>query len=133
MARARDVKISFKFSVEACSFIRGKKLETAVKHLNKVLNKKMAIPLNRFKRDQAHKPGKIAAGKYPEKVSKEFLNLLNTLKANAEDQGYNVKDLVITKAIANKGANRWKHTRIRGRQAKVTHLLFEAMEAPEQK
>ena len=126
--KGNNIRISFKFSVEACSFIRGKKLERAMKHLEMVVDKKMAIPMKRFNRDQAHKPGKIAAGRYPEKVSKAFLNLLITLRANSEDQGDSVKDMVITKAVANKAASRWKHGRIRGRQMKGTNVELEATE-----
>jgi len=127
--RGQNMKVSFKFSVEACSFIRGKQVDSAIKHLEMVLAKKMAIPMKRFNRDQAHKPGKIAAGRYPEKVSDAFINLLNTLKSNAEDKGLNAKNLVITKAIANKGPGRWKHSRIRGRQMKSTHVEIEAAES----
>ena len=128
VAAGNNLRISFKYSVEACNFVRGKSLETAMMHLQRVADKKMAIPVKRYVRDRAHKPGAIAGGIYPEKISKAFLNLLNTLKANAEDQGFNVKDLVIIKAVANKGPGRWKHSRLRGRQMKSTHVEFEAKE-----
>ena len=127
-ARGKNLRVSFKFSVETCNFVKGKEVNSAIKHLQMVLDKKMAIPIKRFNRDQAHKPGKIAAGRYPEKVSAAFINLLNTLKSNAEDQGYNANALVITKAIANKGPGRWKYSRWRGRQMKSTHLELEAKE-----
>ena len=133
VVRGNSMKISFKFSVEACNFIMGKKVDTAIKHLEMVLQKKMAMPITRFNANQAHRAGKMAAGKYPEKISEAFINLLETLKTNAEDQGLNSKELVITKAMANKGASRWKQRRLRGRQMKATKVEIEAMEAVKSK
>jgi large subunit ribosomal protein L22 len=133
VVRGKNLRISFKFSVEASNFIRGKTLETAIMHLERVISQKMAMPMKRYKRDQAHKPGKIAAGRYPEKVSKAFINLLNTLRSNAEDLGLSSKGLVITHAVANKGPGRWKQSRMRGRQMKSTHVEIEATEAKAEK
>lgn len=133
VVRAKSLRISFKFSVEMCNFIRGKEVGAALMHLGMILDKKIALPIKRYNRDQAHKPGKIAAGRYPEKVTEVFVGLLNSLKANAEDKGLNANKLKVVVAIANKGADRWKHGRHRGRKMKSTHVSLEAIEVESKK
>src|SRR3990167_8606567 len=69
---AYNVRISTKNSVELCNFIRNKNLTKAKTQLQKVLKFKQVIPLKRYKKDQPHRPGKIAAGSFPIKKLKEF-------------------------------------------------------------
>ena len=93
---AYNVRISTKNSVEVCNFIRNKNLTKAKTQLQKVLKFKQVIPLKRYKKDQPHRPGKIAAGSFPIKTTKEFLNILNTLEANASQKNLDTKNLVIS-------------------------------------
>ena len=99
---AYALPISTKQSVEIASFLRNRKVSQAKTLLSEVIAMKMAVPFKRYNRDVGHKPG-IAAGRYPIKASKEFLNLLNTLEANAEFKGLDSKNLIISTIKANKG------------------------------
>ena len=123
MARALGLalSISFKQSVEICSFIRHKKISDAKEVLNKVIRHEKAIPFKRFNHNVGHKT-KIGVGRFPEKASKEILNLLNTVEANAQFKGLNTANLIIEHINANKASKVMRVGRKRGRQAKRTHI-----------
>ena len=119
---AKNLPVSTKASVEICSFIRGKELEKAKKLLQQVIDKKIAVPYKRYNRDVGHKPGKIAAGRYPEKACKEILRLLNLVQANAENKGLDRENLIITEIMANRGYQQAHYGRKRSRKFKRTHF-----------
>ncbi len=123
-----DLPISTKFSVEICNFIRHKNLKKAKDMMQRVLDMKDAVPMKRFNKDLAHKPGKMAGGRYPLKASKYFLDLLNALEKNAENKGLNVELLNINFAVANKGAKQWHSGRKRRRVAKRTNIELRVIE-----
>ncbi|MBS3146153.1 50S ribosomal protein L22 [Candidatus Woesearchaeota archaeon] len=127
LAKADNLPISTKQSIEICNFLRYKDLQKAKKILSNVIVKKTAIPYLRFNMDTGHKPG-IAAGRYPNKASKEILKLLNSAEANAENKGLDASNLIISKMIANKG-NRMHHPgRHRGIKMKRTHIEVQLEE-----
>lgn len=126
--KGSSLPISTKHCIELCNFIRNKPINKIKKQLELVLEKKLAIPAKRFNKDRAHKKGKIAAGFYPQKATKQIILLLNSLEANAQNKGMSVKELILTKAIANKASKPLKYGRQRGLQAKRTHIDFEAQE-----
>ncbi len=128
---SKDLRISIKQSVEICNFVRNKNLLKAQNILQSVLDKKTAIPFKRYNRDTGHKPG-IASGRYPEKATQEILSLLKGVQANAENKGMDSKNLIITKIIANKGAQQFHFGRKRRRLMKRTHIEIEVSE-PENK
>ena len=68
-AIGRNLQISTKQSVEICNFIRNKSLKVAKNMLNSVVNKKIAVPYKRYRRDVGHKAG-MASGRYPITASK---------------------------------------------------------------
>jgi len=121
-ARIENAPISTKASVEICSFVRNRELSKAKKLLQQVLTKKIAVPYKRYNRDVGHKPGNIAAGRYPEKATKEILKLLNLVQANAENKGLDGENLVITEIVANKGYQQAHYGRKRSRAFKRTHV-----------
>ena len=132
--KARSLSISTKKTVEICNLIREKKVNTAIKRLELSLSKKVAIPYNKHNKDTPHKRGKgMMAGRFPIKTIKVIIGLLNSLKANGSDKGLNAESLLITKAIANKGAERFHYGRQRGIRMKVTHVDLEAKEVVEKK
>ena len=53
--------ISAKASVEICNMIRNKPIETAKKILERVIEKKQAVPYKRFNMEIPHRKGNIAA------------------------------------------------------------------------
>lgn len=127
-AKAVNLPISTKQSVEIANFIRQKEVQKVKKLLNEVLDHKRAIPFKRYNRDTGHKSGKIASGRYPEKAIKHFQNLLNTVEANAENKGLDKNNLIIKEIKANLGAQQWHYGRLRRRKMKNTHLYIKVME-----
>ena len=127
-AKAYNLPISLKKSIEICDFIKYKGLKKAQIILNNVIDKKIAVPFKRYNMDTGHKPG-IAAGRYPKKASSEILKLLNSAEANAENKGLDTEKLVISKLIANKGNKMFHPGRHRGIKMKRTHLEVKLEEA----
>ena len=134
MARAIGVSlpISFKQSVEICSFIRHKKISDAKEILSNVMKHKRAIPFKRFHHNIGHKT-RIGVGRFPEKASEEILNLLNTVEANAQFKGLNTANLVIEHINANKASKVMRAGRKRSRQAKRTHIEIVVKEKNDRK
>ena len=131
-AIGRSLPISTKQSVEICRFLRKKSLEKAKTILENVIVKKTAIPYKRYLHDVGHRPGKMAAGRYPIKSSREILALLNSIEANAQFKGLNTSNLIITHINAHK-ASTPPHYGRRRRQTKRTHVEIIVEEKVEKK
>ena len=95
IANGKNLGISTKTSVEVCRFVRGKTTENAKKMLQRVIDKKQAVPYKRYLKEIPHRKGNIATGRYPFKVSKTILELIKTAEANALNKGMS-KNLIIT-------------------------------------
>src|SRR3989344_5148495 len=80
-ASAWNLQVSTKHAVEICSFINKRTVKQAKTLLSEVLEMKRAIPFKKHKRDIAHKPGRIAAGRYPQKTTKAILKLITEAEA----------------------------------------------------
>ncbi len=121
-ASIMNTPISTKQSVEICSAVRGKSLPKAKAFLQRVINKDEAVPYRRFKMNVAHKPGNIAAGRYPMKSATAILALLNSVESNAEDKGLDKEKLYIQTIMANKASRGYRPGRTRGIKARNTHV-----------
>jgi len=123
MARVvgRSLPISTKFSVEICRFIRNRTTSEAKSILQKVIDKKMAIPFKVFNKDLSHKR-KIGPGRYPKKAAEEIMGLLESVEANAQFKGINTSDLCICHINAQLASRPWRYGRQRRRKAKRTHI-----------
>lgn len=128
IVRGIDLPISMKASVEICSFIKHKTLTRARSELERVIEKKIAVPFRRFNQDLAHKPGRIAEGRYPVSASQSFIKLLDLVKANAENKGLDSERLVIYFASATHGAKAWHAGRKRRRRMKRTYVELRVKE-----
>jgi large subunit ribosomal protein L22 len=105
-AKANELNMSPKHSIEIATFIRHKRVNDAIAYLNEVIGLKKAIPFRRFNRNVAHKrglPGSWAAGRYPVKASKEYIRVLESVKKNAEYIGLDADNLEIIHVSANRG------------------------------
>lgn len=131
IAKSLNLPISTKQSVEISNFIRKKETSKAKMLLNEVLEHKKAVPFKRYNRDTGHKSGNIASGRYPEKAIQNFLKLINTAEANAEDKGLDSKNLIITEMKSDQGPQQWHQGRMRRRKMKNTHLSIKVMEKEE--
>ncbi len=123
----RNLPISTKDTIEISNYIRHKSVQWAKKQLGLVLDEKIAIPLKRFHRDRAHRPG-IAAGSYPQKATKEILKLLKSLEGYAQHNSMDKNNLFIKAIIPNKASAAWHPGRKRGIHMKATHLEIIAAE-----
>lgn len=135
MARVvgRSLPISIKFSVEVCSFIRNKSTSEAKEILQKVIEGRQAVPFKRFKKDLSHKR-KIGPGRYPQKIAKEVIKLLESVEANAQFKGMNTSDLCITHIAAHSASRPWHSGRQRRRKTKRTNveIIVEERKAKEE-
>jgi len=105
-AKANELNMSPKHSIEIATFIRHQRVNDAIAYLNEVVALKKAIPFRRFNRNVAHKrglPGNWDAGRYPVKASKAYIRLLESAKKNAEYIGLDAENLEIIHALANRG------------------------------
>jgi len=105
-AKANELNMSPKHSIEIATFIRHKRVNDAIAYLNEVIGLKKAIPFRRFNRNVAHKrglPGSWDAGRYPVKASKAYIRVLESVKKNAEYIGLDADNLEIIHVSANRG------------------------------
>jgi large subunit ribosomal protein L22 len=105
-AKANELSMSPKHSIEIAGFIRNQRVNEALAYLNDVVALRKAIPFRRFNRNVAHKrglPGNWDAGRYPVKASKAYIRLLESVKKNAEYIGLDTENLEIIHASANRG------------------------------
>mgnify|MGYP001574494681 CR=1 FL=1 len=126
-AKSFNLPISYKQSYEIANYLRGRNLVKAKQLLQYVINKKIAVPYKRFNRDTGHKPG-IAAGRYPEKASKAFLMILNSVEANAENNGLDPEKLFVTELRSTQGSHQLHGGRQIRRKMKRTHLYIKVQE-----
>lgn len=96
--------------------------------LNDIVEMKRALPLVRFKRDVAHKRGKIAAGRYPINTGTQFLNLLDSVQKNAENKGLDTNNLIISFAKADRAEAKHRSGSKRRTGAKNTHVSLVVTE-----
>ena len=127
IANGKNLGISTKTSVEVCRFVRGKTTENAKKMLQRVIDKKQAVPYKRYLKEIPHRKGNIATGRYPFKVSKTILELIKTAEANALNKGMS-KNLVIAHISAHKGEAQSRYGRKMGKKAKRTHIKIMVKE-----
>jgi large subunit ribosomal protein L22 len=105
-AKANELNMSPKHSIEIATFIRHQRVNDAIAYLNDVVGLKKAIPFRRFNRNVAHKrglPGNWDAGRYPVKASKAYIRVLESVKKNAEYIGLDTDNLEIIHVSANRG------------------------------
>ncbi len=122
VVNAKDVPISTKHSIAVCKFIKGKKIDDAIKELEQVVAMKKSVPM---KGEIPHRKGKgVMSGRFPAKTAKNFIVFLKSLSGNAT---YNsVENPVIVEAVANMGSRPYgRFGRVR---KKRTHIKIIAKE-----
>ena len=117
----KDLPISTLHSIAICKFIKGKKIEIAIKDLEDVAKFKKSVPM---KGEIPHRKGKIMSGRFPKKASEHFIKVLKSLQANSNVNGLN--EPIIVEAIANIAHRPYgRFGRIR---RKRTHVKIKAKE-----
>ncbi len=86
-ASARDIDVSRKAAREICRELKGKTIHQSIEFLEAVIEKKLAVPYRRHKRNVGHKSSVVGwtSGRYPVKAAKEILNVVKNLENNAEN------------------------------------------------
>lgn len=116
-----NLPISHKQSVMICQAIRGKHINRAKNILEDVIDMREAIAFTRYNKDMAHRPGNMAAGRYPVKACEHILNIIKSAEANAQYKGLSTGNLIIKQANAQKGPGVVRYGRRRN-DAKRTHI-----------
>ena len=109
-------KVSLKYAIEICRFIKNKRIGDAIRDLEEVIVKKKHVPM-RGEYAHKHGKGKVAsgAGKYPVGASEHFIVYLKSLSGNATQSDMN--EPYVAEASANKAPKpmgrfgRWERKR----------------------
>lgn len=103
IASGRDLRVSYKDTVEVLNAIRGKTLEEAEKVLSDVIGMKKPLSYRRFNKKVGHKKA-IGSGRFPVKAANAVLKVLKNAEANAEYKGLDTTRLRVVHAVAHKGS-----------------------------
>ena len=115
-AKGVNLPISTKDAKFVCKFIVKKRIGDAIRDLEKVEVKRKAVPM---KGEIPHRKGKgISSGRFPKKAAKNFIVLLKSLAANANES--NLDEPIIVEAMANMAAR--PYGRFGRTQKKRTHV-----------
>ncbi|HTT34594.1 MAG TPA: 50S ribosomal protein L22 [Thermoplasmata archaeon] len=101
-ARAIELDVSPKKTYEVLNAIRGRPLDEAQRLLEDTIAERRAIPFRRYNQETAHKRG-TGPGRYPKKIARHLLELLESVKSNAEFEGLDTDDLYIKVAACARG------------------------------
>ncbi|MFA4907993.1 MAG: 50S ribosomal protein L22 [archaeon] len=130
--------VSLKFSNEMCRELKGMNMKKAEAYLKRVSEMKDFLPLRVYSGKVAHRKGNsksfVKAGRYPIRLAKVFLGLLNLVKANADFKGLDSDNLVIVHTFCSQGFRKTGYQtrgRISGKRHrhKSTHLEIIVEEA----
>ncbi|MCX6802940.1 MAG: 50S ribosomal protein L22 [Candidatus Diapherotrites archaeon] len=112
-AMITNAPISVKYSTEICNQVKTKPVNQVIEWLRRIENHEEYLPLKRYHKKVAHRKGNALngekAGRYPEKVARGFIKLLELVKANADFKGLDAEKLLIIHAYANMGMNRFSY------------------------
>lgn len=125
VAISDNARISKKHSMFICRFIKNKPIDLAIEQLQEVLKFKRAIP---FKGEIPHRHslgGK--SGRYPINASKEFINILKSLKGNCIVNQIELEKTRIYFASASWASRSAKRG---GARFKRCHIILKAKEFP---
>jgi large subunit ribosomal protein L22 len=122
---------SVKYSLEIARWMKGKKVQQAEQFLHDVVAEKRPLMLQTYHKKVPHRVGNAynatKAGRYPWKTCEVWLDLLNSVKANADVKGLDTKKLRVVHANATHGFSRityQKQGRIsnKARKSKSAHI-----------
>ena len=103
-AMLRERQMSFKHSKAIAREIKGKTAGEAVDYLEAVIEGDQPVPFKQHNSGVGHRSDIDGwdAGRYPEKASKAFLRLLSNVKNNADQQGFDADDMVVSHVAPHK-------------------------------
>ncbi|KDE60335.1 50S ribosomal protein L22 [Halostagnicola sp. A56] len=103
-AMLRERHMSHKHSKEVARELKGRTVGDAQAYLQDVIDENQSVPFRSHNSGVGHRSDIDGwdAGRYPEKVSEEFLDLLENVTANAEHQGFDGEAMEIVHVAAHK-------------------------------
>lgn len=103
-AMLRERHMSHKHSKEIAREIKGKTAGEAVSYLESVIEGEVSVPFKSHNSGVGHRNDIDGwdAGRYPEKASKAFLDLLENAVNNADHQGFDGEEMTIEHVAAHK-------------------------------
>jgi large subunit ribosomal protein L22 len=104
----RDRPISLKHSKAIAKAIKGKTVADAEAYLEAVIDEERSVPFKQHNTGVGHRSDIDGwdAGRYPEKASKDFLKLLENVRNNANEQGFEGPEMVIKHVAPHKTGER---------------------------
>jgi large subunit ribosomal protein L22 len=117
-AMLRERHMSHKHSKEIAREIKGETAGDAVEYLEAVIDEEQSVPFRSHNTGVGHRNDIEGwdAGRYPEKASKAFLDLLENAINNADHQGFEAEAMTIEHVAAHKvGESRGQKPRAFGR------------------
>lgn len=117
-AMLRERQISLKHSTEIAREIKGKSAGDAVEYLESVRAEQQSVPMRQHSAGAGHRNDIDGwdAGRYPEKAADAFLDLLENVIGNADNQGFDGRRMEIIHVAAHKvGESRGRKPRAMGR------------------
>ena len=106
-ARGSYLPISVKVATEIGRKIKGMKVDKAKKFLNDVIEMKSSVPYRRYNKEVPHQKS-VGPGRYPKKVAKYMLNVLESAIANAKYFELNENDLFVKEVRTEMAVSRKK-------------------------
>ena len=119
IGRGTYLPISPKLATEVGRAITGWKVDKAKRYLEDVSNMKKPVPLRRFNKEVAHQVG-VGPGRFPQKVAKHMLSVLENAVANAKYFELSEDDLYIKYVRVERAVSRE-----RGKFANVEIMVEE--------
>ncbi|SDM59103.1 large subunit ribosomal protein L22 [Halogranum gelatinilyticum] len=114
----RERPISIKHSKAIAREIKGMTVAEAEEYLNAVINEERSVPFKQHNTGVGHRSDIDGwdAGRYPNKASKDFLKLLENVRNNANEQGFDGEAMEIMHVAAHKvGERQGRKARAMGR------------------
>jgi ribosomal protein L22 len=98
--KREGMPISVKHTHEIIEAVKGKDISKATSFLKKVLAKEDYVPFKKYP-SKGHKHG-VPAG-YPQKATKQVISMLQELKANAKNMGFDESKIVVSSYALGRG------------------------------
>ncbi|WP_436925115.1 50S ribosomal protein L22 [Halosimplex amylolyticum] len=117
-AMLRERQMSHKHSKAIAREIKGKTAADAVEYLQAVIDEEQSVPFRQHNSGVGHRNDIDGwdAGRYPEKASNAFLDLLENAIGNADEQGFDGENMEIMHVAAHKvGEQQGRKPRAMGR------------------
>ncbi|HZX33946.1 MAG TPA: 50S ribosomal protein L22 [archaeon] len=131
-AMMKNKPVSLKYSLEIISNIKGNRVEKALAFLHRIANKQEFLPLRKYKKKIGHRKGQAKGftkvGRYPLRTVKAFIELLESVKSNADFRGLDSENLIILHMFASQGFQRLSYQsqgRISGKRRKKKSAHIE--------